>query len=62
MVVFEDHAPNVAATIIILSAISLVVFPLRVYTRIRHQAWGMDDWSMTFAAVSRNMESIRNTC
>ncbi|EME38792.1 hypothetical protein DOTSEDRAFT_66792 [Dothistroma septosporum NZE10] len=51
MVVFEDHAPNVAATIIILSVTALVVFPLRVYTRIRHQAWGLDDWSMTVAAI-----------
>lgn len=52
MVVFEDNAPKVAATIIILLTISLIVFPLRVYTRLKHNAWGIDDWSMSIAVVS----------
>lgn len=51
MVVFKDNAPNVAATIIILVTISLIVFPLRVYTRLKHNAWGSDDWSMLVAVV-----------
>ncbi|KJX96093.1 hypothetical protein TI39_contig835g00008 [Zymoseptoria brevis] len=50
-IVFEDHAPNVAAAIIILSFISCVVFPLRVYTRIKFGSWGFDDWAMTVAVI-----------
>ncbi|EGP82560.1 uncharacterized protein MYCGRDRAFT_16614, partial [Zymoseptoria tritici IPO323] len=49
--VFEDHAPNVAAAIIILSFISCIVFPLRVYTRIKFGSWGFDDWAMTIAVI-----------
>jgi hypothetical protein len=52
MVIFEDHAPNVAATIIILSSISMIVFPLRVYTRIKYHSWGYDDWAMVSAVAS----------
>ena len=51
MVVFEDKAPSVAATIIILVTLSAIVFPMRVYTRLKHNAWGWDDWAMTFAVV-----------
>lgn len=50
--IFEDKAPNVAAAIIILVAISAVVFPLRIYTRIKHKAFGWDDFTMCCAAVS----------
>ncbi|EMF08183.1 uncharacterized protein SEPMUDRAFT_121672 [Sphaerulina musiva SO2202] len=49
--IFEDKAPNVAAAIIILVAISAVVFPLRIYTRIKHKAFGWDDFTMCCAAV-----------
>lgn len=51
MVIFEDKAPSVAATIIILVVFSLIVFPMRVYTRIKHNAWGWDDWAMSAAVV-----------
>ncbi|KXT15563.1 hypothetical protein AC579_6539 [Pseudocercospora musae] len=50
-VIFEDNAPNVAATIIVLTTISLVVYPMRVYTRVKGNAWGWDDWSMTVALI-----------
>lgn len=50
--IFEDKAPNVAAAIIILVAISAVVFPLRIYTRVKHKAFGWDDFTMCCAAVS----------
>lgn len=50
-VIFDDNAPNVAATIIILTTISLIVYPMRVYTRVKGNAWGWDDWSMTFALI-----------
>lgn len=60
MVVFKDHAPNVAATIIILSTISIIVFPLRVYTRLKHRSWGRDDWCMSIAVV--RMISLNTTC
>lgn len=53
-IIFEDKAPNVAATIIILVAISAIVFPLRIYTRIKHNAFGWDDWSMCAALVSNS--------
>jgi hypothetical protein len=51
MVVFEDHAPDVVIAIIILAAVSVVVYPLRVYTRIKYGSWGYDDWSMAAAVV-----------
>jgi hypothetical protein len=54
-IMFMDHAPNVAATIIILVTISLVVFPLRVYARLKYEAWGRDDWCMTAAFVSSSV-------
>lgn len=53
--IFEDKAPNVAAAIIILVAISAVVFPLRIYTRIKHKAFGWDDFTMCCAAVSSTL-------
>ncbi|EME87043.1 uncharacterized protein MYCFIDRAFT_110806, partial [Pseudocercospora fijiensis CIRAD86] len=55
---FEDNAPNVAATIIILTAISLIVYPMRVYTRVKGNAWGWDDWSMTFALIPYGALSV----
>ncbi|KAI5364727.1 hypothetical protein Slin15195_G042650 [Septoria linicola] len=57
-VIFEDHAPNLAATIIILVFISAIVFPLRLYTRIKHNAFGWDDWTMTFAAIPYGALSV----
>lgn len=56
--IFEDKAPNVAAAIIILVAISAVVFPLRIYTRIKHKAFGWDDFTMCCAAVSSSLPNF----
>lgn len=52
MTYFGDKAPEVTATVTTLAAIAYVVFGMRVYTRIRNRAWGMDDWCMTVATVS----------
>lgn len=56
--IFEDKAPNVAAAIIILVAISAVVFPLRIYTRVKHKAFGWDDFTMCCAAVSSSSSTL----
>lgn len=56
--IFEDKAPNVAAAIIILVAISAVVFPLRIYTRVKHKAFGWDDFTMCCAAVSSSLPNF----
>ncbi|CAG5174661.1 uncharacterized protein ALTATR162_LOCUS7834 [Alternaria atra] len=51
MTYFGDKAPEVTATVTTLAAIAYVVFGMRVYTRIRNRAWGMDDWCMTVATI-----------
>ena len=55
---FEDVAPSVAATVIVITTFALIVFPLRVWVRWSHKAWGWDDWSMTVAAV--RLSNCRN--
>jgi hypothetical protein len=52
MTYFGDNAPRVSATVITLATIAYVVFGLRVHTRLRNRAWGIDDWCMTAAIVS----------
>ena len=52
MTYFGDKAPNVTATVVILAVLAYIVYGLRVYTRLRAKAWGMDDWCMTAATVS----------
>jgi hypothetical protein len=52
MTYFGDNAPRVSATVITLAVIAYVVFGLRVHTRLRNRAWGMDDWCMAVAIVS----------
>jgi hypothetical protein len=51
MAPFTDHAPNLAATVIVLTIASLTVFPLRVYVRITRKIWGYDDWCILASAV-----------
>ncbi|KAF1925642.1 uncharacterized protein M421DRAFT_7669 [Didymella exigua CBS 183.55] len=51
MVYYGDNAPQLAGSVITLAIITYVTFGLRVYTRIRIGAFGMDDWSMTAAAA-----------
>jgi hypothetical protein len=45
---YESSLP----TVIILATIAYVVFGMRVHTRLRNRAWGIDDWCMTAAIVS----------
>ncbi|KAF2128003.1 hypothetical protein P153DRAFT_319184 [Dothidotthia symphoricarpi CBS 119687] len=51
MTYFGDSAPGVSATVITLGVIAYLVFGLRVHTRLRNKAWGIDDWCMTIAMV-----------
>lgn len=51
MVPFEDDAPPLAATVILLLVLGCIVLPLRVYIRAERNAMGLDDWCMIIAAV-----------
>jgi len=51
MTYYGDKAPQLVASIITLAVIAYVLFGLRVYTRLRNAAWGMDDWCMSAAIV-----------
>ncbi|TGO44020.1 hypothetical protein BCON_0649g00020 [Botryotinia convoluta] len=51
MTYYGDHAPKITIAVITLMIIAYVVFGLRVYTRLRNKAWGMDDWCMTTAVI-----------
>lgn len=46
-----DKSPSVATAVLILLVLSLIVFPLRVYTRLTNKAWGTDDTLMSAATV-----------
>jgi hypothetical protein len=52
MTYYGDHAPQLAASVISLATLAYIVFGLRVYTRTRIGAWGVDDWCMVAAIVS----------
>lgn len=52
MVYYGDNAPKLAGTVIGLAIIAYITFVLRIYTRLRHGSFGVDDWSMTAAMVS----------
>jgi hypothetical protein len=52
MTYYGDHAPQLAASVITLAVLAYIVFALRVYTRVRNGAWGVDDWCMAAAIVS----------
>ncbi|KAH7384393.1 hypothetical protein DE146DRAFT_770226 [Phaeosphaeria sp. MPI-PUGE-AT-0046c] len=49
MTFYGDNAPQLAASVIALATIAYIVFVLRVYTRLRIEAWGIDDWCMAAA-------------
>jgi hypothetical protein len=51
MTYYGDHAPRLAGSVIAIAVIAYIVFGLRVYTRLRNRAWGIDDWCMTAAIV-----------
>ena len=52
MVYYGDQAPNLAGAVIVLAIIAYITYGLRVYTRLRNGAFGIDDWTMTAATVS----------
>lgn len=52
MTYYGDNAPKLASAVITIAIIAYVVFGLRIYTRIRHGAFGVDDWCMSAATVS----------
>jgi hypothetical protein len=52
MVYYGDNAPQLAGSVIALAVIGYFVFGLRIYTRLHHGAWGVDDWCMSAAIVS----------
>ncbi|RYP07109.1 hypothetical protein DL764_002741 [Monosporascus ibericus] len=49
MVLFEDHAPGLAAAVITICAFGYLTYGLRAYTRIKYSSWGPEDWCMTAA-------------
>ncbi len=51
MAPFEDHAPAVAATVIVLTVLSFIALPLRVHARLSKGNWGLDDWCIIVAAI-----------
>lgn len=52
MTFYGDNAPQLAGSVIGLATLAYIVFGLRVYTRTRLGAWGIDDWCMVVAIVS----------
>ncbi|OMP87738.1 hypothetical protein BK809_0007826 [Diplodia seriata] len=44
-----DNSPHVAGSIISITILAFTIFGLRVYTRLKVAAWGIDDWCMTVA-------------
>jgi hypothetical protein len=52
MTYYGDHAPQLAGSVIALAILAYILFSLRVYTRLRNGAWGVDDWCMAAAMVS----------
>ena len=59
MTYYGDNAPELAGSVIVLTVIAFTLFGLRVYTRLHNNAWGLDDWSMTAATVSKPLELLR---
>ncbi|KAL0254490.1 hypothetical protein SLS55_009966 [Diplodia seriata] len=49
MTLFMDNSPHVAGSIISITILAFTIFGLRVYTRLKVAAWGIDDWCMTVA-------------
>ncbi|KAL4867790.1 hypothetical protein BDV12DRAFT_186466 [Aspergillus spectabilis] len=51
MAITGDHAPNVAASVIILTAVAFLTYGLRVYCRTMRGSWSVEDWIMTVALI-----------
>lgn len=49
MTLYMDNAPHVAGSIIVITILGFTMYGLRVYTRLKVAAWGIDDWFMTAA-------------
>ena len=49
---------NVATAILVLFALAVLVFPLRVYVRVTNKAWGIDDTLMAIATVSESFAAM----
>ncbi|RYP49497.1 hypothetical protein DL769_011062 [Monosporascus sp. CRB-8-3] len=49
MVLFEDHAPGLAAAFIAVCVFGYLTYGLRAYTRIKYSSWGPEEWCMTAA-------------
>ncbi|KAI0143136.1 hypothetical protein GGR57DRAFT_518873 [Xylariaceae sp. FL1272] len=49
MVLYEDHAPHLAAAVITIGIFGYITYGLRVFCRLRLAAWGIEDWCMTVA-------------
>lgn len=60
MVYYGDNAPQLAGSVIALVVIASVAFGLRIYTRVRNGSFGMDDWSITAATVSRTATATKD--
>ncbi|KAI1075461.1 hypothetical protein F5B20DRAFT_559788 [Whalleya microplaca] len=58
MVLFADHAPNLAAAVITICAFGYITFGLRVYSRLRFASWGIEDWCMAAALPSFTVLSV----
>ena len=57
MTYYGDNAPQLAGSVIALAVIAYVTFALRIYTRIRNGSFGVDDWSMAAATVSKSLST-----
>jgi hypothetical protein len=53
MTYYGDNAPQLAGSVIAIAVIAYIVFALRVYTRVRSGAFGVDDWCMCAATVGK---------
>lgn len=51
MTLYMDNAPHVAGSVIVIMILGFTMYALRVYTRLKVAAWGIDDWFMTAAIV-----------
>lgn len=58
MTITGDHAPSVAGSVIMLTALAFISFFLRVYCRVSRRSWSVEDWIMTAAVVCVAFQEI----
>ncbi|KAL4981825.1 hypothetical protein BDW68DRAFT_183125 [Aspergillus falconensis] len=51
MAISADDAPKLASSVIILTAVALITYTLRVYCRVSRRLWAAEDWIMTAAVA-----------